>query len=333
NFIKPEQFPYRTQTNRLYDVGEFEGHMERAMERAGWQDFETRLETAKSRSRIRGIGMASYVEACAFAGSEAVHVTLEDDGSVTLDVGTQSNGQGHATAYGQFVADTLGLDISRIKVIQGDSDRLPKGGGTGGSRSIPLGGVSAARAGENLAEKIRKIAADELEASPGDIELVDGEARIVGTDRRMDYSSIAKAAKSPDDLKGFGEFVQNEATYPNGTHVCEVEIDPETGEVDVVNYVSVDDFGITVNPVLLAGQVHGGIAQGVAQALYENTVYGEDGQLQTATFMDYCMPRADNFPNFNFSTRNVPSTTNALGIKGAGEAGTIGAAPAVMNAV
>ena len=333
NFIKPEQLPYRTQTGRLYDTGEFQGHMEKAMEVAGWADFEARLAEATSRGKIRGIGMASYVEACAFPGSEAVHVKLEEDGSVTLDIGTQSNGQGHATAYTQFVADTLGIDPSRIKVIQGDSDRLPKGGGTGGSRSIPLGGVSAARAGENLAEKIRKIAADELEASPADIELVDGEARIVGTDRRMDYSEIAKAAKSPDDLKGFGEFVQNEATYPNGTHVCEVEIDPETGEVDVVNYVSVDDFGITVNPVLLAGQVHGGIAQGVAQALYENTVYGEDGQLQTATFMDYCMPRADNFPNFNFSTRNVPSTTNALGIKGAGEAGTIGAAPAVMNAV
>lgn len=333
NFIKPEQFPYRTQTNRLYDVGEFAGHMERAMERAGWTSFDERNEEAKSRGKIRGIGMASYVEACAFAGSEAVHVTLEDDGSVTLDVGTQSNGQGHATAYGQFVADTLGLDINRITVIQGDSDRLPKGGGTGGSRSIPLGGVSATRAGENLAEKIRKIAADELEASAGDIELVNGEARIVGTDRSVDFSAIAKAAKAPEDLKGFGEFIQEEATYPNGTHICEVEIDPETGKVDVVGYVSVDDFGVTVNPILLAGQVHGGIAQGIGQALLEDTVYEADGQLLTATFMDYGMPRADDMPNFDFETRNVPSTTNAMGIKGAGEAGTIGAAPSVMNAV
>lgn len=333
NFIKPEQFPYHTQTGRLYDVGEFAGHMEKAMERAGWDSFEERLNEARSRGKIRGIGMATYVEACSFAGSEAVHVRLEDDGSVTLDVGTQSNGQGHATAYAQFVADTLGLEIDRIKVIQGDSDRLPKGGGTGGSRSIPLGGVSAAKAGENLAEKIRKIAADELEASAGDIELVSGEARIVGTDRRIDFSAIAKAAKAPDDLKGFGEFFQDEATYPNGTHICEVEIDPETGKIDVVGYVSVDDFGITVNPILLAGQVHGGIAQGIGQALLEDTVYGEDGQLITATFMDYCMPRADDFPHFDFSTRHVPSTTNEMGIKGAGEAGTIGAAPAVMNAV
>src|SRR5690606_8574567 len=199
--------------------------------------------------------------------------------------------------------------------------------------SIPLGGVSAARAGEDLAEKIRKIAADELEAAAADIELVDGEARIVGTDRRIDFSAIAKAARSPDDVKGFGEFVQDEATYPNGTHICELEIEPETGRIEIVNYTIVDDFGATVNPVLLAGQVHGGVVQGIGQALTEDTVYSEDGQLLTASFMDYAMPRADIVPSFHFETRNVPSTTNALGIKGAGEAGTIGATPAVMNAV
>jgi carbon-monoxide dehydrogenase large subunit len=333
NFIRPEQFPYTTPTGRMYDVGEFEGHMDLAMERAGWNSFETRLERSRAAGKIRGIGMATYVEACAFAGGEPAHVELNGDGTVTLSIGTQSNGQGHATAYAQFVAEKLNLDISKIAVHQGDTDRLAKGGGTGGSRSIPLGGVSAARAGEDLANKIKKIAADELEASAADIELVDGTARIVGTDRQMDFAALAKAAKQPEDLKGLGEYVQDEATYPNGTHICEVEIDPETGATEIVDYTIIDDFGATVNPILLAGQVHGGVAQGIGQALTEKTVYSEDGQLITASFMDYAIPRADDMPFFAFETRNVPSTTNALGIKGAGEAGTIGATPAVMNAI
>lgn len=333
NFIRPEQFPYLTQGGRKYDVGEFEGHMNLAMERAGWASFEERLKVSSAAGRLRGIGMATYIEACAFAGSEPAHVELNDDGTVTLIIGTQSNGQGHATAYAQLVAEKLDLDVSRITLHQGDTDRLSDGGGTGGSRSVPLGGVSAARAGEDLAEKIRKVAADELEASAADIELSGGEARIVGTDRRIGFADIARAAKSPDDIKGFGEFVQDEATYPNGTHICEVEIDPDTGHTEIVNYTIVDDFGATVNPVLLAGQVHGGVVQGIGQALTEDTVYAEDGQLLTASFMDYAMPRADDVPSFSFETRNVPSTTNAMGMKGAGEAGTIGATPAVMSAV
>ncbi|MEQ1938433.1 xanthine dehydrogenase family protein molybdopterin-binding subunit [Mesorhizobium sp. CN5-321] len=333
NFIKPEQMPYRTQTGRLYDTGEFAGHMDLALQRAEWNRFSERLDEAKSRGKIRGIGMATYIEACAFPGSEPAHVTLNGDGTVTLKIGTQTNGQGHATAYAQFVSEKLNLPIERIHVRQGDTDELKSGGGTGGSRSIPLGGVSAARAGEHLAEKIRQIAADELEASAGDIELEDGVARIVGTDRTVDFATIAKAAKKPEDLQGFGEFVQDEATYPNGTHICEVEIDPDTGSTEVVRYTIVDDFGATVNPILLAGQVHGGVVQGIGQALCEEAVYGEDGQLLAASFMDYAMPRADDFPFFHFETRNVPSTTNALGIKGAGEAGTIGATPAALNAV
>ncbi|GLS32947.1 carbon-monoxide dehydrogenase large subunit [Mesorhizobium albiziae] len=333
NFIRPEQFPYRTQTDRLYDVGEFEGHMNQAIERSGWKSFDERLRKSKAAGKIRGIGMATYIEACAFAGSEPAHVELNTDGSVTLLIGTQSNGQGHATAYAQFVAEKLNIDISRVHMHQGDTDRLASGGGTGGSRSIPLGGVSAARAGEDLAEKIKKIAADELEASAADIELVDGVARIVGTDRSIGFSEIARAAKKPEDIKGFGEFVQDENTYPNGTHICEVEIDPETGHTDVVAYTIVDDFGVTVNPILLAGQVHGGVVQGIGQALTENTVYSDDGQLLTASFMDYSMPRADTVPFLHFETRNVPSTTNALGMKGAGEAGTIGATPSTLNAI
>ena len=333
NFIRPEQFPYRTPTDRLYDVGEFDGHMTQAMELAGWASFDERLKQSTAAGKIRGIGMATYIEACAFPGSEPAFLQLNGDGTVTLSIGTQTNGQGHATAYAQFIVDKLHIDISRIIVHQGDTDRIKKGGGTGGSRSIPLGGVSAARAGEDLAEKIKRIAADELEASAADIELVDGTARIVGTDRSMGFAAIAKAAKKPSDVEGFGEFVQDECTYPNGTHICEVEIDPDTGATEIVNYTIVDDFGVTVNPILLAGQIHGGVVQGIGQALTEATVYGEDGQLLTATFMDYAVPRADLMPVFHFETRNVPSTTNALGIKGAGEAGTIGAAPAALNAV
>ncbi len=333
NFIAPDDFPFMTPTGRNYDVGEFDGHMTKALEVADWEGFSVRAEAASARGRVAGIGMATYVEACAFAGSEPARVTLESDGSLTVDIGTQSNGQGHATAYAQFVAGALNCDVARIRLRQGDSDALPKGGGTGGSRSIPLGGVSAARAGEDLAVKMRRIAADELEASAEDIELVDGAAVVVGTDRRIDYAAIARATKAVEERQGYGEFRQQEATYPNGTHVCEVEIDPETGATEIVRYTIVDDFGATVNPLLLAGQVHGGAVQGIGQALMENVVYSDDGQLLTATFMDYAMPRADDMPSFHFETRNVPSTTNALGIKGAGEAGTIGATPATMNAV
>jgi aerobic carbon-monoxide dehydrogenase large subunit len=333
NFIKPEQMPYTTQGGRHYDVGEFEACMEQSMKNADWAGFKSRAEAAKSKGKIRGIGMSCYIEACAFAGSEPAYVQLLNDGTITVDIGTQSNGQGHATAYAQFVAETLGLDIDKVEVIQGDSDRIPTGGGTGGSRSIPLGGVSAYYAGEALAEKIRKIASGELEASPDDIELAGGEAIVAGTDKAISFADIAKAATDPADLKADAEFKQDEATYPNGTHICEVEIDPETGVTEIVAFTMVDDYGMTVNPMLLLGQVHGGVVQGIGQALFENAVYDETGQLLTASFMDYTMPRADTMPNFTFETRNVPSTTNALGIKGAGEAATIGSTPAVMSAV
>ena len=333
NFIKPEQMPYTTPGARMYDVGEFEGHMDLCLERSGWDEFDARRAQAKASGKIRGIGMSTYVEACAFAGSEPAFVELKEDGTIDLKIGTQSNGQGHATAYAQLAAEKLGIDYSKINVRQGDTDELSGGGGTGGSRSVPLGGVSSSRAGANLAEKIRELAADKLEASAGDIELVNGEARIMGTDRKITFAELAQSADNADDLKAEGEFKQAEATYPNGTHICEVEIDPETATTKVVAYTIVDDFGVTVNPILLAGQMHGGVVQGIGQCLSERTVYDEDGQLLTASLMDYTLPRADEIPNFSFETRNVPSTTNALGIKGAGEAGTIGACPAVMNAM
>jgi carbon-monoxide dehydrogenase large subunit len=333
NFIKPEQMPYKTVTGRLYDTGEYAQTMKLCMERANWDSFDKRNDEAKSREKIRGIGMSTYVEACAFAGSEPAFVELKKDGSVDLKIGTQSNGQGHATAYAQLAAEKLGLDYTKVNVRQGDTDELPTGGGTGGSRSVPLGGVSSSRAGENLAEKIRNMAADRLEASSGDIELKNGQARIVGTDRAVTFADLAQLAEDGEDLKAEGNFEQDEATYPNGTHICEVEIDPATATSRVISYTIVDDFGVTVNPLLLAGQVLGGVVQGIGQCLNERTVHDEDGQLLTASLMDYCLPRADDLPNFSFETRNVPSTTNALGIKGAGEAGTIGSCPAVMNAM
>jgi carbon-monoxide dehydrogenase large subunit len=333
NFIKPQQFPYHTPGGRMYDVGDFALHMDAALEKADWNGFAARAQTSRAAGKLRGIGIATYIEACAFAGSEPAYVELNADGTVTLKIGTQSNGQGHWTAYAQFVAEKLNVDPSAIRLAQGDTDQLASGGGTGGSRSIPLGGVSASRAGEALSVKLKKLAADELEAAPDDIELADGVARVVGTDREIDFPSLYRAAKTPDDVKADGNYVQDENTYPNGTHVCELEIDPETGRTEILQYTIVDDFGATVNPLLLAGQVHGGAAQGIGQALTEDTVYGEDGQLIAATFMDYGIPRADDMPHFDFDTRNVPSTTNAMGMKGAGEAGTIGATPAVISAV
>jgi aerobic carbon-monoxide dehydrogenase large subunit len=333
NFIAPQNFPYTTLTGRTYDVGEFDGHLQMAKASSRWNEFDERLAASKHNGMIRGIGLSSYVEVCAFDGGEPAVVSLRVDGMVELRIGTQSNGQGHATAYAQMVSEKLNLDLDRIDVRQGDTDELPDGGGTGGSRSIPLGGVSTVKASADLALIIRKIASDELEAAFEDIEISNGFASIVGTDRKISFADIAKAAKRPQDLIVIGDVKQDEGTYPNGTHVCEVEIDPETGETKIVAYTAVDDFGVVVNPILLAGQIHGGLAQGIGQALLEGVTYAENGQLLTASFMDYAVPRARDLPDFAFQTRNVPSTTNALGIKGAGEAATIASTPAVINAV
>jgi carbon-monoxide dehydrogenase large subunit len=334
NFIKPEAMPYTTATGRVYDSGDFEGHMRRAMEVAEWAGFDARAAAAGKEGRIRGIGLASYIEACSGGSAEDATVTLEADGTVTVQIGTQSTGQGHVTAYAQLVSQYLDIPVESVRVLQGDTDSVATGGGTGGSRSIPVGGASVAGASRTLAENVKRIAADLLEAGVADMEIVDGNVRIAGTDRAV---SLAELASSPDTRRDLLTVTDSwkppEATYPNGTHVCEVEIDPETGETEVVRYTIVDDFGVTMNPLLLAGQVHGGAAQGIGQALHERTVYDTGGQLVTASFMDYRLPRAADIPNFHFETRNVPSTTNVLGMKGAGEAGAIGACPAVMNAV
>ena len=335
NFIAPKAMPYTTATGKVYDSGDFAAHMARAQEVGDWAGFRSRLSASKKAGRLRGVGLATYIEACGGGGPETATVTLEKDGRISVAIGSQSTGQGHLTAYAQLVAEQLDVAIERIDVHQGDTDRVATGSGTGGSRSIPVGGASLAGATRKLADNLRKLAADALEAGSGDLEFVGGSVRVAGTDRVVTLADLASSpAATPDLVTTSDAFTPPEATYPNGTHLVELEIDPATGVVAIDRYVIVDDFGATLNPLMLAGQVHGGAGQGIGQALMERTVYdAESGQLLTASLMDYALPRAADVPAFEFETRNVPCTTNPLGVKGAGEAGAIGSCPAVMNAL
>lgn len=333
NFVPPRAMPYTTSTGKVYDSGDFAAHMKRAMDIAEWKEFPKRAKAAKKQGLVRGIGLGTYVEVCGTMGEETAQVRLDPDGDVTILIGTQSSGQGHQTAYAQIVAQQFGIAPERVHIHQGDTDEIPTGLGTGGSSSIPSGGVSVERATRTLGENLKNIAADALETGAGDLEFSDGAIRIVGTDRTISFADLAKRA-DPTKLNASATFSSADGTYPNGTHVAEVEIDPATGVIHVVNYVIVDDFGVTLNPLLLAGQVHGGTMQGIGQALMEQAIYDiKDGQLITGTFMDYALPRAADGPSITFETHNVPCTTNPLGVKGAGEAGAIGSCPAVVNAI
>ena len=335
NFIAPRAMPFTTATGKVYDSGDFAGHLKRAMEIAEWKDFPKRARAARKLGLVRGIGLATYVEVCGTMGEETAEVRIDPTGDVTVLIGTQSSGQGHQTAYAQLVAEQFGLTPDRVHVVQGDTDLIATGLGTGGSSSIPSGGVSVERATRKLGESLKQLAAEALEAGSGDLEISDGTIRVAGTDRVVSFADLAARAK--DDaarLHASEKFSSADGTYPNGTHVVEVEIDPSTGIVRIVNYVIVDDFGVTLNPLMLAGQVHGGTMQGIGQALMEQAVYdADDGQLVTGTLMDYALPRASDGPSIVFETRNVPCKTNPLGVKGAGEAGAIGSCPAVMNAI
>jgi len=342
NFIPPSAMPYTTCLGSEYDSGDFARNMEDALARGDWDGFEARKAESAKRGKLRGIGLASYIEACGGGADENATITFDESGHVTVHVGSQSNGQGHETAYSQIVADQLGIPMEQITVFQGDSDRYGFGRGTGGSRALPVGGSAVLKATEKVIAVGKKIASHQLEAAEADIEFVDGKFTIAGTDRSVDITEIAKSSYMPNKVDiaeidpGIDEtarFMPAEATYPNGCHLVEVEIDPETGIVLIDRYTVVDDFGRVMNPMMLAGQVHGGIAQGVGQALLEETIYDDDGQMVTGSFMDYCMPRADNLPDIDFSYNEVPCTRNPLGVKGAGEAGAIGAPPAVINAV
>jgi carbon-monoxide dehydrogenase large subunit len=334
NYIQPDQFPFTTATGLVYDSGDFDRNLDDAMALADWDGFPDRRAEAEQRGKLRGIGLSTYVEACGGGGPENSSITIRKDGTARVTVGTQSNGQGHETAYKQVIAENLGLPLEAMEIVQGDTDAMATGSGTGGSRSIPVGGMAIADAALKVQEKARARAAELLEAAEADIEFADGRFTIVGTDKSMDLAEIAAQSAEEIAFREDGTFKPPENTYPNGAHVCELEVDPDTGGVDVIRYSVVDDFGTVLNPLMLEGQVHGGVAQGIGQALLERTVFDPDsGQLLTGSFMDYAMPRADNLPFVQFRYNVVPCKTNPLGVKGAGEAGAIGAPPAVINAL
>ncbi len=341
NFIRPEDLPYDTGLDRVYDSGDYARLLREAAQAIDWDGFETRRAEAASRGKLLGIGSGSYVEACGGMGSETAVLTLDGEGGINLVIGTMTNGQGHQTAYAQLLNDKLGLDPEKLTLRQGDSEVSLKGGGTGGSRSLLMGGVAINRAADKVVDTAKKVASHLLEAAIEDIDFDDGVFSIVGTDRRVTLAEVGKAAlegNTPDraaqPIQETGDYDAEAMTYPNGCHVCELEVDAETGQVKIRRYVVVDDFGTVINPLLVGGQVHGGIAQGIGQALLENTVYDDNGQLLTASYMDYCMPRADDLPQIELTlVQDMPCTTNPMGVKGAGEAGCIGAPPAVMNAL
>jgi aerobic carbon-monoxide dehydrogenase large subunit len=341
NFIRPDEMPFRTALGLVYDSGDFAKNMEDALAIIDKPGLPSRKQAALRRGKLLGLGIATYIEQCGGGSDEMAQIRFDTDGAITLMIGTQSTGQGHQTAYAQIIADGLGVPLDRITVVQGDTDIVTSGRGTGGSRSLPVGGVSTLRAVEQVIERGRKIAAHLMEAAEPDIEFKDGTFAIAGTDRTMSLTAVVQAGLQgnvpPGMDAGFDEtarWAPPAGTFPNGTHAVEIEVDIDTGTPQITRYVVVDDFGTVVNPLLLAGQVHGGVGQGVGQALLEGVAYDPDsGQPLTGSFMDYGMPRADHLPEIEFSFNVVPCKTNPLGIKGAGEAGAIGAPPAVINAL
>ena len=365
NFIPPEKMPYKTALVHTYDSGAFAHVMDKAMERAEWSGFEARRAAARARGKLAGIGMSYYVEATGtlpegdvgldemdhelqvpVSGQSGVEALLGDsaivrvtgEGGVEVVSGTQTNGQGHATAFAQIVSDSLGVPFESITLVQGDSDDIAMGQGTGGSRTVIYGGAAMIDAADKVIERGKVQAAEMMEAAAADIEYAEGQFTIAGTDRRVGIFEVAAdASRGEGGLEAEGGYlpeVGKGRSFPNGCHVCELEIDGDTGLVEIVRYTIVDDFGKMINPLLVAGQVHGGTAQGIGQAMLEGAVYEPDsGQLLSGSFLDYCMPRADNLPSYAFFTDDSsPCRNNPFGMKGCGEASSIGATPAVVNA-
>jgi carbon-monoxide dehydrogenase large subunit len=340
NFVPPSAMPYTSPTKLLLDSGEFETVMDLCMEAADWSSFNKRRKQTERDGRLRGIGMATYTERCGGGFPETASIEFKDD-HVELVMGNQEYGTGLLTAYKQVVSDQLGIDADKIDVIMGDTDRTPAGL-TGGSRALAVGGAALYEASQTIIKKGTQLASHLLEVGAQDIVFADGAFGVPGTDLRVDLLEMAQAARDPARLPAGMEpgldtthtRVPQAQTFPNGCHIVEVEIDPNTGATMIDRYTVVDDFGRTINPLMLEGQVHGGIVQGIGQALLEHAVYDNDsGQLLAGSFMDYAMPRADDIPRFAFSTHNVPTKGNPLGVKGAGEAGAVGAPPAVINAI
>jgi carbon-monoxide dehydrogenase large subunit len=353
NFIT--EFPYQTPVALCYDTGNYDATLTAAMKLADVEGFEARRREAAARGRLRGLGYATYIEACGLAPSniagslgaraglyEAGEVRVHPTGKVTVFTGSHSHGQGHETTFAQVVADRLGIALDDVDVVHGDTGQVPFGMGTYGSRSIAVGGGAIMKALDKVIAKGTKIAAHLLEASEGDIQFRDGKF-TAGPDKSVPFAQVALSAYVPHNYPletlepGLNEnafYDPANFTFPAGSHICEVEIDPETGITKVVEFTAVDDFGNIINPMIVEGQVHGGLAQGIGQALIEGCVYDrESGQLLTGSYMDYAMPHAHDLPSFNLAYEVTPCTHNPLGVKGCGEAGAIGAPAAVMNAV
>jgi aerobic carbon-monoxide dehydrogenase large subunit len=356
NFIPKDAYPYQTPVALAYDSGDYFSTLDLALKAADYAGFQKRRDDAKKRGKLRGIGLATYIEACgvapsAVAGSlgaraglyEVAAVRVNPTGSVTVLTGTHSHGQGHETTFAQVVAERLGIPVDQVDVVHGDTARTPFGMGTYGSRSLPVGGSALVKALDKVEAKGKKIAAHLLEAAEADIEFKDGKFTIAGTDKSKSFGEIALAAYIPHNYPletlepGLDEtayYDPKNFTFPSGAHIAEVEVDPDTGIVELVHMTAADDFGRIVNPLIVEGQVHGGLAQGIGQALFEECRYdAESGQLVTGSFMDYRMPRAGDLPSFAVETHGTLCTHNPLGVKGCGEAGAIGAPGAVMNAV
>jgi aerobic carbon-monoxide dehydrogenase large subunit len=356
NFIPKDGYPYQTPVALTYDSGDYFTTLEMALTTADYSGFEQRRQESARQGKLRGIGIATYIEACAMAPSvlagqlgaragfyETAEVRVHPTGSITVFTGTHSHGQGHETTFAQVIADQLGVPIELVDVVHGDTAKIPFGMGTYASRSLAVGGSALVKATDKVVSKGKKIAAHLLEASEADLEFKNGQFTVAGTDRSVPFAQVALAAYVPHNYPidtvepGLDEtafYDPTNFTYPAGAHIAEVEIDRDTGVVTLLNFTAADDFGRIINPLIVEGQVHGGLVQGIGQALYEDTIYDPDsGQLRTGSLMDYCLPRADNFGAFNLATHATLCTHNPLGAKGCGEAGTIGAPAAVMNAV
>ncbi|MBS0610786.1 MAG: molybdopterin-dependent oxidoreductase, partial [Proteobacteria bacterium] len=354
NFIT--QFPHQTPVALQYDTGDYHACMNQSQQLADVAGFDARRKASESRGLKRGIGYSSYIEACGLAPSniagalgaraglfEAGEVRVHPTGSVTVFTGSHSHGQGHETTFAQLVAARLGLSPDQVDIVHGDTGRVPFGMGTYGSRSLSVGGTAIMKALDKIEAKAKKIAAHLMEASDADIEFANGEFTVKGTDKKVPFAQVALTAYVPhnyplDKLEpGLNEtafYDPTNFTFPAGTYICEVEVDPQTGVVRVDRFTAVDDFGVIVNPMIVEGQVHGGLVQGMGQALMEHGVYDPDsGQLLTGSYMDYQMPRAADFPTFQLGHVCTPCTHNPIGSKGCGEAGAIGSPPAVINAV
>jgi aerobic carbon-monoxide dehydrogenase large subunit len=341
NQIRKSQIPWKSAAGTTYDSGDFPALLKKALEASDWKGFNKRKRESKKRGKLRGIGVGCFLEVTAPANREMGGISFDPDGGVTIRTGTLDYGQGHATPFAQVLSHQLGVPFEKVRLLQGDSDELLAGGGTGGSRSMMNSGQAIVEAAAKVVEQGKQIASHALEASPGDIEFKNGKFVVAGTDREIDIMELARKARAglnlpPDGPQSLDVSHVSEgspASYPNGCHVCEVEIDPDTGITEVVRYVAVNDFGTIINPMLTDGQTHGGVVQGIGQTLMEHVVYDEDGQLLTGSFMDYAMPKAHHTPNFEVLSHPVPATTNPLGVKGCGEAGCAGSLTSIMNAV